>query len=142
MKKFLVYFVIFFVSIFLGNLIANQIFDAIIPHNETLYTTDETETPITALKERCSSCFEGYECIDDFLNVIDTEMVFAVYYRQYEDGETNTFLLIPNKEAEEPWMSYLHQIKDGTAKHEDLWQFTFSLAEDVIWVSGGDPREA
>lgn len=146
MKKFLVYFVIFFVSIFLGNLIANQIFDAIIPHNETLYTTDET--PITALKERCSSCFEGYTCIDDFLNVIDTEdeagnpMVFAVYYRQYEDGETNTFLLIPDKEAEYPFMSYLMKIRHKNATTEELFKFTFSLDEDVLRVSGGDIREA
>ena len=146
MKKFLVYFVIFFVSIFLGNLIANQIFDAIIPHNETLYTTDEA--PITALKERCSSCFEGYNCIDDFLNVIDTEdeagnpLVFAVYYRQYEDGETNTFLLIPDKEAEYPFMSYLMKIRHKNATTEELFKFTFSLDEDVLRVSGGDIREA
>lgn len=141
MKKFVIHIGALLLGFLLGTLLFNS---ALYFHSNFCNTTDITPatTPITALKERCSSCFEGYECIDDFLNVIDTEMIFSVYYRQYEDGETNTFLLIPNKEAEEPWMSYLHQIKDGTAKHEDLWQFTFSLAEDVIWVSGGDTREA
>ena len=145
MKKFLVYFVIFFVSIFLGNLIANQVFDAIIPHNETLYTTDET--PTTALKERCRATFSdnmNEEVADDFVSFIEynDEEIMAVYYRLYNNGNDNKFVIVPNKEAEEPWMAFLHQIKNETATQENLWQFTFSLADDVIWVSGGDIREA
>lgn len=144
----LLYLVVFFTTILLGTLISSRILNVILPPSpQSMVDETVTKTPLAALKERCSSCFEGYACIDDFLNVIDTEdeagdtQYFAVYYRQYEDGETNTFLLIPDKETEESWRSYLMKIRHSRKK-DSSWQFTFSLADDVIWVSGGDIREA
>ena len=147
MKKFVIHIGALLLGFLLGTLLFNS---ALYFHSNFCNTTDNTPatTPITTLKERCSSCFEGYNCIDDFLNVIDTEdeagnpMVFAVYYRQYEDGETNAFLLIPDKEAEYPFMSYLMKIRHKNATTEELFKFTFSLDEDVLRVSGGDIREA
>lgn len=143
MKKFVIHIGALLLGFILGTLLFNFYSNICTSPDGT-----PTVTAIAALKERCSSCFEGYTCIDDFLNVIDTEdeagnpMVFAVYYRQYEDGETNTFLLIPDKEAEYPFMSYLMKIRHKNATTEELFKFTFSLDEDVLRVSGGDIREA
>ncbi len=149
MKKFFVCFAILVVSFFLANLIANQIFDAISPHNSALDIT--VETPITALKERCNSCFRENStddvCTDDFLNVIDTEdeagnaQVFAVYYRQYKDLDTNVFLLVPDKETEQSWFSYLKKVRSKTAKEAELYQYNFSLQENTIWITSSS-REA
>lgn len=139
MKKFFVCFVIIFISIFVGNWVTNQIFDAIIPHNETLNTTDET--PITAIKERCRRVFDNTEITDDFLNVLESEdeegkfQIFAVYYRQYKSGNTNMFFLVPDKETEGMWSSYLLKIRNQTVKKSELFLFTFTLQEDVIWIT-------
>lgn len=112
-------------------------------------------SPLTAdvFKARFRECFEDedeVEVVDDFVYIFETEDVdgesecFAVYYRQYKDFDTNIFLLVPDKEAEEPWMAFLHQIKNKTATQENLLMFTFylSLDENVLRVSGGDIREA
>lgn len=136
-------------AIVVGFLIGTLLFNGFTFLRSSICTHDDLPpiTAITALKERCRTIFSGTEFVDDYLNILEAEdeagnpMVFAVYYRQYEDGETNTFLLIPDKETEESWRSYLMKIRHSRKK-DSSWQFTFSLADDVIWVSGGDIREA
>lgn len=147
MKKFVIHIGALLLGFILGTLLFNGftfLRSSICTHHDDLPPI----TAITALKERCRATFSSTEFVDDYLNIIETEdeagnpLVFAVYYRQYEDGETNAFLLIPDKEAEYPFMSYLMKIRHKNATTEELFKFTFSLDEDVLRVSGGDIREA
>lgn len=133
MKKFFVYLSILSVCILL-------ILSIIIPINNG--KPDNTaEVPITALKQRCSSIFNNEQILDDFLNFIEyndeegTKKIFAVYYRLHKNGECENFFLVPDKEAEDTWMSYLTEIKDMTAKKEELYQYNFFLQEDMIWIT-------
>lgn len=144
----LLYLVVFFTTILLGTLISSRILNVILaPSPQCMVDETVTKTPLAALKERCRATFSdnmNEEVADDFVSFIEynDEEIEAVYYRLYNNGNDNKFVIVPNKEAEEPWMAFLHQIKNETATQENLWQFTFSLADDVIWVSGGDIREA
>lgn len=101
-------------------------------------------------KARFRECFENedeVEFVDDFVYIFETEDVdgesecFAVYYRQYKDFDTNVFLLVPDKETEQSWFSYLKKARSKTAKEAELYQYTFSLQENTIWVTSS-VREA
>lgn len=136
-------------AIVVGFLIGTLLFNGFTFLRSSICTHDDLPpiTAITALKERCRATFSdnmNEEVADDFVSFIEynDEEIMAVYYRLYNNGNDNKFVIVPNKEAEEPWMAFLHQIKNEIATQENLWQFTFSLADDVIWVSGGDIREA
>lgn len=150
MQNTILYLVVFFTTILLGTLISSKILNVIIPPpSKSMVDATVTKTPLAALKERCRATFSdnmNEEVADDFVSFIEynDEEILAVYYRLYNNGNDNKFVIVPNKEAEEPWMAFLHQIKNETATQENLWQFTFylSLDEDVLRVSGGDIREA
>ena len=148
----LLYLVVFFTTILLGTLISSRILNVILaPSPQCMVDETVTKTPLAALKERCNSCFRENctddVCTDDFLNVIDTEdeagntQSFAVYYRQYKDWDTNVFLLVPDKETEQSWFSYLKKVRSKTAKEAELYQYNFSLQENTIWITSSS-REA
>lgn len=146
MKKIAIHIGALLFGVLFGTLLFN-VFDFIC--NNTPPDAPPTMTAITALKERCRATFYdnmNEEVADDFVSFIEynDEEILAVYYRLYNNGNDNKFVIVPNKEAEEPWMAFLHQIKNETATQENLWQFTFylSLDENVLRVSGGDIREA
>lgn len=148
MKKIAIHIGAIVVGFLIGTLLFNGftfLRSSICTHHDDLPPI----TAITALKERCRATFYdnmNEEVADDFVSFIEynDEEILAVYYRLYNNGNDNKFVIVPNKEAEEPWMAFLHQIKNGTATQENLWQFTFylSLDENVLRVSGGDIREA
>lgn len=137
-RNFFMWFAVLFVPILIGTWLSGQLFGVIYPSH---FETVAADVHIAAIKERCRRVFDDTEINDDFLNVLESEdeegkfQIFAVYYRQFEGGDTNTFILVPDKETEGLWCSYLKEIRSKTAKEAELYQYTFSLQEDTIWVT-------
>lgn len=138
MKKIAIHIGALLFGVLLGTLLFN-VFDFIC--NNTPPDAPPTMTAITALKERCRATFSSTEFVDDYLNILETEdeagnvQFFAVYYRQYKDLDTNVFLLVPDKETEQSWFSYLKKMRSKTAKEGELDLFSFTLQEDGIWIT-------
>lgn len=136
MKKFVIHIGALLLGFILGTLLFNF-------YSNICTTPDGTPTvtAIAALKERCRATFSSTEFVDDYLNILETEdeagnvQFFAVYYRQYKDLDTNVFLLVPDKETEQSWFSYLKKMRSKTAKEGELDLFSFTLQEDGIWIS-------
>ncbi len=140
MKKFVIHIGALMLGFILGTLLFNGftfLRSSICTHHDDLPPI----TAITALKERCRATFSSTEFVDDYLNILETEdeagnvQFFAVYYRQYKDLDTNVFLLVPDKETEQSWFSYLKKMRSKTAKEGELDLFSFTLQEDGIWIS-------
>lgn len=138
MKKIAIHIGALLFGVLFGTLLFN-VFDFIC--NNTPPDAPPTMTAITALKERCRATFSSTEFVDDYLNILETEdeagnvQFFAVYYRQYKDLDTNVFLLVPDKETEQSWFSYLKKMRSKTAKEGELDLFSFTLQEDGILIT-------